>query len=77
MKCKHDWQAVKINPYLALPLEDSWGIKAEFVCVCLKCNKFKTIDAERITEQTKEFTYDKGCEPPGISQKEDTKKNDK
>ena len=67
MKCKHEWQVMEINPYLDLPLEDQWGVKAEFVCICLKCNKFKTIDAERILEQTKGFTYNEGCKPPDTS----------
>ena len=64
MKCKHKWGVVSIDPYVSIPINDSHGTLAEAICVCLKCEKFKTLDVERIKEQTKGFVYNEGCEPP-------------
>lgn len=68
-ECKHEWQVVRENPYCPIPFNDSWGNLCQFVCVCLKCNKFKTIIAERISEQIN-FEYGEGLTPPALDKGE-------
>ncbi len=66
-KCKHEWQVVKENPYCPISTNDSWGKLCQFVCVCLKCNKFKTIVAERIEEQVKDLKWrNEGYDAPSL-----------